>query len=109
MSMILLTTSEVCIQLSMKFMLLFRVSHASHLADYSHFYLSWILHIAFDLLGYIEAQLTGALVGCFFSVHNNTQLTTGLNRIALVYTIEAQAKFFQFFQAADVLFHHLTT
>lgn len=75
---------------------LFRVSDGPHFPDHRDLDLAWVLHVAFDLLGYLKAQLPGTFISCFFSIYNHTQFTAGLDGEALVNSVEAEAYLFQF-------------
>ena len=75
---------------------LFRVSDAAHFPDDCHLYLSWVLHVAFDLLRDVKTKLACAVIRCFFSVDDHPQLATGLDGVAFFDTVEAQADIFQF-------------
>ena len=67
------------------------------------------MHIAFNLLRDVEAQLCSAVISRLFGIYNYTQFAACLDGVTFFNTIEAKAKLFELFQALDVLLHHLAT
>src|SRR5690606_40575001 len=63
--------------------------------------------VAFYLLRYVEAQLSGACIGSLRSIDKYPQLAPRLNGVTLINAVKTQSKLFKFFESLDILFHHL--